>query len=182
MKVAWLKGNILTTEFQKYRFADFLRASAVAPLACIPAVLLLDYLVLFASGMLVPSPRGDYDPFGILAFFGRLALLLISVSLPSAYISTAIFGALGVGIANSARVLLTVPIGAIAGVVCGFITGLLWLLFLAGDISFDLSLLSEGRWLYVLVGASCGLFVGMAYPVLLNLSVQHSSTDRNVSP
>jgi hypothetical protein len=172
--VAWLKGAILSTEFQKYGFSDFLRASALAPLASIPAVLLVDLFILFAD-IILPNPLES------LAIFGRLALFLIYLSLPISYFSTAIFGALGIGIANSARVHLTVPIGALAGVVCGAITGLLCLLFMAGG-TLHPSLLSEGRWLYILVGTICGLFVGVAYPKLLNRSVQHNSTNRNVTP
>ena len=133
----------------------------MAPLASIPAVLLVDLFII------LPNLLAG------LAMFGRLALLLIIATLPISYFSTAIFGALGIGIANLARVPLTVPLGAVAGVVCGAMTGL------------RSALLAEGtlpRWLYILVGAICGLFVGVAYPKLLNRSVQHHSTNRNVSP
>jgi hypothetical protein len=170
VKFASLKGNILSTEFQKYRFADFLRASAVAPLASIPAVLLIDLLFLFPTDRILPSHLEGF------ARFRAWALFLIIFSLPTAYISTAIFGALGCEIANSARVRLTIPIGAFAGVVCGVITGLLWMLFLAGGI-FDLSLLFEGLGLIILLGAIlCGLFVGVVYSQLLNRFVQNKST------
>ena len=149
----------------------------MAPLASIPAVLLVDLFILLVSKPDI-IPR---NPLQSLAIFGRLALLLIYLTLPTSYISTAIFGALGIGIANLARVHLTVPMGAFAGVVCGAITGLLRLLLLAG-VTLHLSLLSEGGWLYILVGAICGLFVGVAYPKLLNRLVQYNSTNRNVSP
>ncbi|HJS18047.1 MAG TPA: hypothetical protein VJ785_04835 [Anaerolineales bacterium] len=151
----------MNKEFQKYGFSDFLRASAVAPLASIPAVLLVDLFIILPNLL------------AVLAMW-RLALLLIIVTLPISYFSTAIFGALGIGIANLARVHVTVPLGTLAGVVCGAITGLL-----------SLWLVEPGtlpRWLYILVGAICGLFVGVAYPKLLNRSIQPNSTNRNVSP
>jgi hypothetical protein len=172
-----LKGAILNTEFQRYGFSDFLRASAVAPLASIPAVLLVDLFILLVSQADI-IPR---TPLQSLAIFGRLALLLIVATLPTSYFSTAISGALGTGMANLARVHVTVPIGAFAGVVCGAITGLLRLLLLAG-VTLHLALLSEGGWLYILVGTICGLFVGVAYPKLLNQAIQPNSTNRNVSP
>ena len=133
----------------------------MAPLASIPAVLLVDLFII------LPNLLDG------LAMFGRLALLLIMVTLPTSYFSTAIFGALGIGIANLARVHLTVPLGAVAGVVCGAVTGLPCFLLAEGTLP---------RLLYILVGAICGLFVGVAYPKLLNRSIQPNSTSRNVSP
>ena len=133
----------------------------MAPLASIPAVLLVDLFII------LPNLLAG------LAMFGRLALFLIIVTLPISYFSTAIFGALGIGIANLARVPLTVPLGAVAGVVCGAMTGLLRFLLVEGTLP---------RWLYILVGAICGLFVGVAYPKFLNRSIQPNSTNRNVSP
>ena len=114
----------MSTEFQRYRFADFLRASAVAPLASIPAALLVDLLFIFSTNRIIGSGQEGF------ARLGGWALFLLIFSLPSAYISTAIFGALGLGIANSVRVRLTILIGAFAGVVCGIITTILWGLLL----------------------------------------------------
>jgi hypothetical protein len=155
-----LKGTILSTEFQKYSFADFLRASALAPLASIPAVLVVDLLILFLQGDIPPS-----DPQKGLAAFRAWAILLMVFSLPSAYVSAAIFGPWGIRIANSAKARITIPIAAIAGVVCGVITGLLWMTFLAA------------LWRVILMDTIvCGLFVGVAYAKLLNRSVQRKST------
>lgn len=147
----------MSAEFQKYRFGDFLRATLLAPLASIPALLIVDLLIFIILGGARTTPQKAS------AMFGGWAALLVAFSLPSAYIATAIFGALGIRIANSRSVRLTTLIGAVAGVTCGAFTGLLWTAFR------NLHVVS----VIILPDAIlCGLFVGVAYSILLNRSTQ----------
>ena len=119
----------MSTEYQKYRLSDYTRATLIAPLASIPAVILV--LLLFA---LYSSVRNASDVSGVKSFI-RQALFFIGVTLPTAYISTAIFGALGVVEANFAKSNPTVPVGAVIGLVCGGIVGVAWIYFLTSDLT-----------------------------------------------
>ena len=160
------KGFTLGTEFQKYGFPDFLRATIVAPLASIPVAILVDLLVLFPTNKIVSNP-----PEGFVRFING-AIFLIFYSLPTAYTSTAIFGAIGLAFANDAKYRLTIPIGAIAGIVCGAITGFGWILFLSRE-NFDFSVFTESFIVTIIFPISIlsGLLVGVFFTKLITKGV-----------
>ena len=108
----------MSTEFKGYGFPDYLRATLLAPLASIPVAMLaaLLFLLLFPPSRSVSPPREDFVRFIDTGLFLNLS------SLPIAYISTALFGAVGCEIAFWTRVRLTIPIGAVAGIICGAIS------------------------------------------------------------
>jgi hypothetical protein len=159
----------LSTEYRKYRFSNLLKATLLAPLTTIPVAVIIGLLVLFPTFNRISESQGS--PINYI----NVALLLILFSLPTAYASTTIFGAVGLFLANIARYRLTIPIGVGAGIVCGAGAGFAWMVYLTRDI-FDLSgLISTGS--YILpISISSGLLVGAVYIKLINRPVLSNSS------
>ena len=161
------KVNTVSQEFQPYGFRDFLRATSIAPLACIPAAVLVNLLILFPSNRVVSFPQAGFARFTSGMYF------LLYFLLPTAYITTTLFGVVGLSVANLERIRPTIPIGAVAGIICGAMTGFLWTLILTGD-NFSLSIFVEGFIGAIITPISIlsGLFIGMVFVILMNRRFQ----------
>jgi hypothetical protein len=107
-------------EFQKYGFRDFLRATLLAPLASIPATIVGYSLFFFVDAYInVRFQHGFFNFKDDIVFVLNASFIFILYALQITYLSTAIFGAVGVSIANFIRFRITTTLGIIAGVVCG---------------------------------------------------------------
>lgn len=150
-------------EPKPYRFSDYLRAVLAAPLTSIPVAILIDLLVIYPTNRIVSSTMSNFDK------FIRWAPFLILLSLSTAYVSTAFFGAIGVLYANAVRLRGSVLLGAIVGSVCGAITGFGWILFLTRELfEFRLLFTVFPGAVVIPISILSGLFTGIAFIKLIH--------------
>jgi hypothetical protein len=162
---------ILTTINKVYSLRDYLRGALIAPLASIPGTI-LGYFFFFAVNEYIDVKFHGQVYTGLISeldFILRAAFIFVLFALPSAYISTVVFGAIGVSIANSKGFRITITIGIAAGVVCGGLTGILWIILFSwpGSASIPRVAALLGPVIFPIALFS-GVFVGAVYPKLIN--------------
>jgi hypothetical protein len=160
----------LGAEFQKYRRADFMKGTIVAPLVSLPITVLGLLLYTYAG-----TPLGTQLDF-VQVIRTSLFFVFLFFALPSAYISTAIFGGVGISIANFNRFRISITLGTVAGIVCGAFMGFLWILFFARyDFSHFIEILiSSGSTIFPIAILS-GFLAGMIFTKLINRSHKSSN-------
>ena len=106
-----------------------------------------------------------------LDFILRVAFIFVLFALPSAYISTVVFGAIGVSIANSKGFRITITMAIAAGVLCAALTGILWIFLFSWPGSASIARVAAllGPVIFPIALFS-GVFVGAVYPKLINRS------------